>query len=90
MQANTRLLVLLLLLAFSSISPAQAADNLAGTDELAAQAKPQFDVWEYQIQGNSRLDAIDIERAVYAHLGPAKTIDDVEQARAALEQLRDR
>ena len=87
MQANTRLLVLLLLLAFSSISPAQAADNLAGTDELAAQAKPQFDVWEYQIQGNARLDAIDIERAVYAHLGPAKTIDDVEQARAALEKV---
>ena len=45
---------------------------------------PTFDIWEFQIRGNSRLASIDIERSVYAHLGPEKTIEDVEKARAAL------
>ena len=48
---------------------------------------PTFDIWEFQIRGNSRLASIDIERSVYAHLGPEKTIEDVEKARAALEKI---
>ena len=46
---------------------------------------PTFDVWEYQVSGNTVLESRDIELAVYPHLGPGRTIDDVEQARSALE-----
>lgn len=46
-----------------------------------------FNIWELQIVGNTVLPAQDIERVVYPHLGADKTIDDVNQARAALEQL---
>lgn len=44
-----------------------------------------FDVWEYRVGGNSVLPNRAIEKAVYGFLGPGKTIDDVEKARAALE-----
>jgi hemolysin activation/secretion protein len=48
--------------------------------------KPRFDIWEYQVTGNSRLGDEQIERAVYAFLGEDKSIDDVEKARSVLEQ----
>lgn len=59
------------------------ADNRGGTDETGA----PFDIWEYQVKGNTLLPTEDIERAVYGHLGPHKTIDDVEAARKQLEKL---
>ncbi len=46
-----------------------------------------FDVWEYQVKGNTLLDRNIIERAVYNYLGPGRTIKDVEAARKNLEQL---
>ena len=65
-------------------TPAQSqADNRGGTDETGA----PFDIWEYQVKGNTLLPTEDIERAVYGHLGPHKTIDDVEAARKQLEKL---
>lgn len=45
-----------------------------------------FDIWEYRVQGNSLLDRIRIEKSVYSHLGPGKSIKDVEAARQALER----
>jgi hemolysin activation/secretion protein len=45
-----------------------------------------FDVLEIQVEGNTVLPAINIERAVYPFLGEGKSIKGVEQARAALEQ----
>ena len=56
------------------------------TPPPAAGVLPHFDILEYQIEGNSVLPAIEIERAVYGFLGPGKTIIDVEAARAALER----
>lgn len=41
---------------------------------------------EYRVQGARGLSKSEVERAVYPFLGPARTADDVEQARAALEQ----
>jgi len=52
------------------------------TDDVAA----SFDVFEYLIDGNSTLKISHIEKAVYPFLGVAKTIQDVEKARSALEQ----
>jgi len=48
-------------------------------------AKPAFDLFDIQIDGNTVLDEETLERSVYPFLGPDKTVDDVEKARAALE-----
>jgi hemolysin activation/secretion protein len=44
-----------------------------------------MDIWEYRIEGADLLSQSAVERAVYPYLGPGRTIDDVEAARAALE-----
>ncbi len=50
-----------------------------------------FAILEYQVEGNTLLRPIDIERAVTPYLGENKTIKDVEGARAQLERVyRDR
>ena len=51
-----------------------------------AAAAPSFDLHEIQVDGNTVLPAIEIERAVYPQLGPAKSIADLEKAREALER----
>ena len=49
-------------------------------------AAPTFDIYEFQIDGNSVLESRDIEKLVYPMLGPGKTIADVEKAQTVLEQ----
>jgi hemolysin activation/secretion protein len=51
----------------------------------APAAKP-FPVLEYRVEGNTLLPIVDVERAVMSHLGESRTIQDVEAARAQLEQ----
>ncbi len=58
--------------------PAHASEN-------TAQQSPRFDVLEYRVLSNSVLEARAIERAVYPFLGPHKSLEDVQAARAALE-----
>ena len=50
-----------------------------------ASAQTRFDILEYRIEGASRLSEIEIERAVTPHLGEARSADDIEAARLALE-----
>jgi hemolysin activation/secretion protein len=53
------------------------------------QAKPSaqgFDVEAYDVDGNSVLKEIEVEKAVYPFLGPGRTREDVDHARAALEK----
>lgn len=45
-----------------------------------------FDVFEFQVDGNTVLDKARIEQSVYPYMGESKSIQDVEQARAALEK----
>jgi hemolysin activation/secretion protein len=45
---------------------------------------PSFDILEYRVLGASLLDRLAIERAVYPHLGPGRSMGDVEAARDAL------
>ncbi len=54
----------------------------AGAEERNA----AFDILEYRVEGNTVLPPGRIEEAVYPHLGEAKTVDDAEKARAALEK----
>ena len=43
-------------------------------------------VREYRVIGSHQLSRSEIEKAVYPYMGPERTPDDVEQARAALEK----
>ena len=55
----------------------------------AAEVKPlrTFDVEEYRVEGNSVLPDVTVEDTVYPFLGPGRTADDIERARAALEAV---
>jgi hemolysin activation/secretion protein len=59
---------------------------VAGAAAAEGEAARQFDVLEYEIEGNTVLPVQTVERAVYRHLGPRKSIVDVERAREALER----
>ena len=48
-------------------------------------ARPIY-IQEYRVIGAHKLSPEEVEDAVYPFLGPGRTADDVEQARAALEQ----
>jgi hemolysin activation/secretion protein len=62
-----------------------------GQQDAPSETKPHFDVFEFQVEGNTVLANDLIERAVYPFMGEGRSIDDVEAARTALEQVyRDR
>ena len=67
----------------SAAIPVSAEDNTSVSPEAPA---PRFDVMEFRIQGHSKLDSRVVEKTVYPFLGPNRSVDDVEQARAALEK----
>ncbi|HXH46583.1 MAG TPA: ShlB/FhaC/HecB family hemolysin secretion/activation protein [Bradyrhizobium sp.] len=77
----------------------QVADGAAsaqGSEGAAAVAKPasaqkqeanqRFDIHDFAVRGVDKLPQVDLEEAIYPFLGPDKTADDVEKARAALEK----
>ena len=80
------LLALLCSAAASAQSPEGAGDPGTPAPALSPQPSPRFDIMEFQVEGNSTLSALDIERAVYPHLGPGRRIEDVEAAKSALEK----
>ena len=53
--------------------------------EQPAEAQPPFDLMELRVLGNTVLDARVIERVLTPHLGPGRTLRNVEDARAELE-----
>ena len=56
-----------------------------------APAKSDLFIEEYRVEGAGRLPREVVEETVYPFLGPGRSPDDVEQARAALEKIyRDR
>ncbi|PKU24642.1 POTRA domain-containing protein, partial [Telmatospirillum siberiense] len=64
------------------ISSARAEDGAP-----SAQPSPRLvDIYEYRVEGARTLPVEEVEAAVYPFLGPGKTSEDVEQARAALER----
>ena len=65
---------------------ALVTDTSSSVEVTPAEGAFSFDVFEYVVDGNTVLENIHIEKAVYPFLGEAKTIQDVEQARSALEQ----
>src|SRR5262245_8674753 len=81
-------LVVLTLACLAQPAALDAAQKDAANEEGAAESeeKPKFDIFEYQISGNTVLPTLAIEKAVYPFLGPGKSIDDVQKAREALEK----
>jgi hemolysin activation/secretion protein len=67
-----------------------AAGIVRAQDKAAAAPPPtpvqSFDVEAYDVDGATILPQLEIEKAVYPFLGPGRTRDDVEHARAALEK----
>ena len=72
------------------VQAAQNKPDQAPTEAQAAeseQAPADFDLLELRVKGNTLLDPKELGRTVYPFLGPKKTIDTVESARAALEKV---
>ncbi len=57
------------------------------TNAMAQDTPQSFDVNEYVVDGNTTLQALDIETAVYPFLGPGKSMNDVNGAREALQKV---
>lgn len=67
--------------------PPVITDETVEAARAAIQAREATDlifIREIRVIGNTVLDRKDVERAIYPHLGPAKTYQDVERARMAL------
>ncbi len=68
-----------------------AADQVAPQEQnqeaVVSQAPAKFDLFELRVKGNTKLETKQIERTVYPFLGPNKSLDNVDLARTALEEL---
>lgn len=68
-------------------SQAAVAQPATKASSEQAQQAASFDMLELRVKGNTLLDRKILERTVYRFLGPKKSIDNVEAARTALEEL---
>src|SRR5215469_7160623 len=58
----------------------------AGLGSEARSTSGQIYIQEYRVEGTHKLSELEVEEAVYPYLGPGRTTEDVEHARAALEK----
>jgi hemolysin activation/secretion protein len=68
----------------NAASPSPAPPAAAAPKPAAA--TQHFDIDDFAVPGADLLPEIDLDEAIYPFLGPNKTADDVEKARAALEK----
>lgn len=68
----------------ASVAPA-SVPPAALSSPATAQDTVRFDILEFVVEGDTLLGAPAIERAVYAFLGPQRSVADAEAARKALE-----
>ena len=61
--------------------------DVTGAESPENPAPNSFYIREFRIFGSQKVPRVEAEEAVYPFLGPARTEQDVEQARAALEKL---
>ena len=81
-----QLLVAVAVLALSGKVGAVTTENTAAQSADSAQNSVAIFINEYRVEGARKLPRRAIEEAVYPFLGPGRTQEDVEHARAALEQ----
>lgn len=79
----------MVVMADSGVSATEVRASKATSNQSAQseESKDTFDILEFQVSGNTVLSKQKIEDAVYPFMGEAKTVDDVETARAALEKV---
>ena len=77
------LITVLVFFNFIGIAWAELQDEIAPLEQ--AEQEATFDIWEFRVKGNELLQVADIERIVYAYLGPKRSFSDVEAARDALQ-----
>jgi hemolysin activation/secretion protein len=65
---------------------AKPANSDTAKPAAASAAKARFDIDEFRVEGADNLPQIEVEAAVYPFLGPNRSSDDVEKARAAVEK----
>jgi hemolysin activation/secretion protein len=70
----------------AALVAAQLVPAHGRADEPGPKAGRTLDVFEFRVEGASRLSAEEIEAAVHPFLGPVRPLEDVEKARAALEK----
>jgi hemolysin activation/secretion protein len=68
-----------------SVAISLAILPLTAQSESRPDQTPIFYIREYRVVGSTKLSSLKIEEIVYPFLGPARTADDVEKARLALE-----
>ncbi|RTL33468.1 MAG: ShlB/FhaC/HecB family hemolysin secretion/activation protein [Burkholderiales bacterium] len=68
------------------IALSMALAPLVAGAQAAPEAAPRFDILEFEVEGNTTLSAVIIEKAVMPFMGPQRNLDDAEAARAALEK----
>lgn len=64
----------------------KVADSPTGMATNAVDRSQMLYIREFRVIGSHQLNRAEIEKAVYPFMGPERTPDDVEQARAALEK----
>jgi hemolysin activation/secretion protein len=67
-----------------SATPSQS--KAQANPQTQTQPERQLYIQEYRVQGAHQLSPVQVEEAVYSYLGPGRTTEDVEHARAALEK----
>ena len=76
--------------AIATSDPSKAAGDAGSPAETPLRAgqvaTEHFGILEYRVLNNSTLSARQIERAIYPHLGPDRSLSDVQAARADLEK----
>ena len=63
-----------------------AAGGAALAQDAADPAEPTFDIQAIDVDGNTVLDQVALENAIYPFMGPGRTRNDVTAAQKALEQ----
>jgi hemolysin activation/secretion protein len=82
-----RTLTIALLLSLTAGTHSWAAPPDPASPAAATAADQAFDVLEFRVLGNTVLQPIAVERAVYPYTGPKKTFKDVQAAGKALESV---
>ena len=69
-----------------SKAESEVRDEETAIVEAKAEEPPKINIWEYEIIGNSLLNADDIEKTVRFYLGPDRSFYDIQAAADALEK----
>ena len=65
----------------------KVAESPAGMGTNGVDRSQMLYIREFRVLGNHQLSRSEVEKAVYPYMGPERTPEDVEQARAALEKV---